>query len=200
MRCGTHAGAEAGARAQLVLARQLCDVEKVREYLWRGAEAYDRCGHLESAEEQLHELLECELSKEQKLEALCFLADVQARAPAQAGLQAPVSCVASNLLRWGCYASDGAAEAVGVTGGAYGSPLLLAASLQQWWLADEAGEVQAGACCAVGHGGSGEEFWAHHAQPVWCGALKRCKAVPCAAQQGLRCLHALHPAAGVPDL
>ena len=82
VRCATHAGAEAGARAQMGLARQLCDEEKVREYLWRGAEAYDRCGHLESAEEQLHELLEAELSKEQKLEALCFLADVQARAPA----------------------------------------------------------------------------------------------------------------------
>ncbi|KAK9826861.1 hypothetical protein WJX81_001210 [Elliptochloris bilobata] len=61
----------------LELARQLKDEEKVREYLWRGAEAYDRCGHLESAEEQLRELLECELSKDQKLEALCFLADVQ---------------------------------------------------------------------------------------------------------------------------
>lgn len=77
-------------RAQLGLARQLCDEEKVREYLWRGAEAYDRCGHLESAEEQLHELLDCELSKEQKLEALCFLADVQARAPLWGRLQAPV--------------------------------------------------------------------------------------------------------------
>ena len=78
---GTHIGAEIMGRPQLGLARELCDEEKVREYLWRGAEAYDRCGHLESAEEQLHELLETELSKEQKLEALCFLADVQARAP-----------------------------------------------------------------------------------------------------------------------
>ena len=88
MCCDTHARAEAGPRAQMGLARQLCDEEKVREYLWRGAEAYDRCGHLESAEEQLHELLEAELSKEQKLEALCFLADVQARAPGLGGLQA----------------------------------------------------------------------------------------------------------------
>ena len=64
---------------QLELARERESEEKMREYLWRGAEAYDRCGHLESAEEQLHELLECELSKEQKLEALCFLADVQVR-------------------------------------------------------------------------------------------------------------------------
>lgn len=66
-------------RAQLYMAKQRGSEEKVRVYLWRGAEAYDRCGHLESAEEQLDDLLECELSKEQKLEALCFLADVQAR-------------------------------------------------------------------------------------------------------------------------
>ena len=70
---------------QLDLARERDSEEKMREYLWRGAEAYDRCGHLESAEEQLHELLECELSKEQKLEALCFLADVQVREPSGKG-------------------------------------------------------------------------------------------------------------------
>ena len=83
------------------LARQLCDEEKVREYLWRGAEAYDRCGHLESAAEQLHELLEAELSKEQKLEALCFLADVQARARAQGQAASVDPGVLRALKVWG---------------------------------------------------------------------------------------------------
>jgi hypothetical protein len=113
------------------MAKQRGSEEKVREYLWRGAEAYDRCGHLESAEEQLDDLLECELSKEQKLEALCFLADVQARGrgggrggrggrPARAlqsaaALEAPCACrlCAGVLLLWGeCRGGRGAGAAV----------------------------------------------------------------------------------------
>lgn len=80
MHCERNALISTLWHVQLDMAKQRSSEEKVREYLWRGAEAYDRCGHLESAEEQLHDLLECELTKEQKLEALCFLADVQVRA------------------------------------------------------------------------------------------------------------------------
>lgn len=41
------------------------------------ADSYDKAGYLDIAETHLRELLCLELSKEQKLEALCFLADIQ---------------------------------------------------------------------------------------------------------------------------
>lgn len=51
---------------------------KIREFLWRLAECYERMGCLAHAEAQLRELLGMPLaSEEQRLEALCFLADVQ---------------------------------------------------------------------------------------------------------------------------
>lgn len=51
---------------------------KIREFLWRLAECYERMGCLAHAEVQLRELLSMPLaSTEQRLEALCFLADVQ---------------------------------------------------------------------------------------------------------------------------
>ncbi len=62
---------------QLDLAATQGNLEKQREYLWRVADAYDKVGYLDIAETHLKELLCLELSKEQKLEALCFLADIQ---------------------------------------------------------------------------------------------------------------------------
>ena len=51
---------------------------KIREFLWRLAECYERMGCLAHAEAQLRELLGMPLaSNEQRLEALCFLADIQ---------------------------------------------------------------------------------------------------------------------------
>ena len=41
------------------------------------ADSYEKAGRLEVAETHLRELLGMNLSKEQKLEALCFLADIQ---------------------------------------------------------------------------------------------------------------------------
>ncbi|BDA46664.1 probable tetratricopeptide repeat protein 37 at C-terminar half [Coccomyxa sp. Obi] len=61
----------------LDLAATQGNLEKQREYLWRVADAYDKAGYLDIAETHLKELLSLELSKEQKLEALCFLADIQ---------------------------------------------------------------------------------------------------------------------------
>ena len=67
---------------QLRLARghvlgRVANGEKAREYLWRLADVYDRMACFPHAEAQLRELLEMNLSKEQRLEALCFLADIQ---------------------------------------------------------------------------------------------------------------------------
>ena len=56
---------------------RLANLEKSREYLWRLADVYDRMACFPHAEAQLRELLELDLSKEQRLEALCFLADIQ---------------------------------------------------------------------------------------------------------------------------
>lgn len=52
-------------------------LEKQREFLWRLGDAYEKGGHLESAEAQLIALLDMPLSEAQRLEALCFLADIQ---------------------------------------------------------------------------------------------------------------------------
>ncbi len=65
--------------AQLELAAGQGNFEKQREYLWRVADCYDKAGRLDTAQSHLTELLGMDLSKEQKLEALCFLADIQAR-------------------------------------------------------------------------------------------------------------------------
>ena len=56
---------------------RVANVEKAREYLWRLADVYDRMACFPHAEAQLRELMEMNLSKEQRLEALCFLADIQ---------------------------------------------------------------------------------------------------------------------------
>ncbi|KAK9918866.1 hypothetical protein WJX75_007651 [Coccomyxa subellipsoidea] len=61
----------------LDLATAQGNMEKQREYLWRVADSYDKAGYLDIAENHLKELLSLDLSKEQKLEALCFLADIQ---------------------------------------------------------------------------------------------------------------------------
>ena len=51
---------------------------KQREFLWRLAEALDRTGNIVAAEEQLKQLLKMPLdNEEQRLEALCFMADIQ---------------------------------------------------------------------------------------------------------------------------
>lgn len=56
----------------------MANVAKVREFLWRLAECHSRRGDLAQAEAQLRELLRMQLaSHEQRLEALCFLADIQ---------------------------------------------------------------------------------------------------------------------------
>lgn len=62
---------------QLTLAKEQGLQEKQREYLWRISDAYDKAGYLDIAETRLKELLEQQLSEEQQLEALCFLADIQ---------------------------------------------------------------------------------------------------------------------------
>ena len=66
-----------GGALQLGLAAEQGNHEKQREYLWRVADANEKAGRLEVAEAHLKELLGMNLSKEQKLEALCFLADIQ---------------------------------------------------------------------------------------------------------------------------
>ena len=53
------------------------NAEKQREYLWRVADCCDKAGQLDTAERHLNELLAMDLSQEQRLEALCFLADIQ---------------------------------------------------------------------------------------------------------------------------
>ena len=63
---------------QVKLARTKSAVEKQREFLWRCAEAEDRLNKLSNAQDHLQTLLAMPLdSDEQRLEALCFLADVQ---------------------------------------------------------------------------------------------------------------------------
>lgn len=62
---------------QLDLAKEQGLQEKQREFLWRISDAYDKAGYLDIAENHLKELLEQDLSQEQKLEALCFMADIQ---------------------------------------------------------------------------------------------------------------------------
>ena len=52
-------------------------IEKQREFLWRLGDAYEKGGRLDQAEAQLKALLDMPLSEEQRLEALCFLADIQ---------------------------------------------------------------------------------------------------------------------------
>ena len=64
---------------QLDLAEKAGSELKQREHLWRGAEAYRRIGDLRTAQDRLQSLLAMELTNEQKLEALCFLADIQVR-------------------------------------------------------------------------------------------------------------------------
>ena len=62
---------------QLRLALNGGTLAKQREYFWRLAETCDRLGNMEEAEEHLKSLMDMDLTPEQKLEALCFLADVQ---------------------------------------------------------------------------------------------------------------------------
>ena len=62
---------------QLTLAKEQGRQEKQSEFLWRISDAYDKAGYLDIAENRLKELLEQQLSEEQHLEALCFLADIQ---------------------------------------------------------------------------------------------------------------------------
>ena len=62
---------------QLRLAERTGNLLKQREYHWRSAEAFDRLGEFTDAEEQLKLLLAMELTKEQYLETLCHLADIQ---------------------------------------------------------------------------------------------------------------------------
>lgn len=62
---------------QLRLAIKTGNTLKEREYHWRSAEAFDRLGEFTDAEEQLKALQDMELTKEQYLETLCHLADIQ---------------------------------------------------------------------------------------------------------------------------
>ena len=62
---------------QLRLAVKSGNTLKEREYHWRSAEAFDRLGEFTDAEEQLKALQDMELTKEQYLETLCQLADIQ---------------------------------------------------------------------------------------------------------------------------
>ena len=65
-------------RMQLDLAEASGNELKQREHLWRSAEAYRRIDDLRTAQERLQSLLAMKLTQEQHLEALCFLADIQA--------------------------------------------------------------------------------------------------------------------------
>jgi hypothetical protein len=62
---------------QLPLARHVNDAPKIREFLWRLADAYDRDGEPAQSEQYLKELLAMTLTKKQELEALTYLADIQ---------------------------------------------------------------------------------------------------------------------------
>ena len=62
---------------QLRLAIKSGNTLKQREYRWRSAEAFDRLGEFTDAEEQLKALQDMDLTKEQYLETLCHLADIQ---------------------------------------------------------------------------------------------------------------------------
>lgn len=59
----------------------------MREYLWRIADTYERMACFPHAEAQLRELLEMEITQAQRLEALCFLADIQVRSNGQPSQQ-----------------------------------------------------------------------------------------------------------------
>ena len=72
---GTHI--KSGLLLQLRLAIRSGNTLKQREYRWRSAEAFDRLGEFTEAEEQLKALQDMELTKEQYLETLCHLADIQ---------------------------------------------------------------------------------------------------------------------------
>lgn len=63
----------------LRLAMKTGNTLKEREYHWRSAEAFDRLGEFTDAEEQLKALQDMELTKEQYLETLCHLADIQVK-------------------------------------------------------------------------------------------------------------------------
>lgn len=62
---------------QLRLAIKSGNTLKQREYRWRSAEAFDRLGEFTDAEDQLKALQDMDLTKEQYLETLCHLADIQ---------------------------------------------------------------------------------------------------------------------------
>ena len=65
--------------SQTRLARAASNDAKEREYLWRTAEARNRAGDLPAAETALRALLSARVTRGQRLEALTFLADVQAK-------------------------------------------------------------------------------------------------------------------------
>ncbi|CAK0785762.1 hypothetical protein CVIRNUC_008973 [Coccomyxa viridis] len=77
LNCGDVLEAAETYENLLTLAKEQELQEKQREFLWRISDAYDKAGYLDIAENRLKELLEQELSEEQQLEALCFLADIQ---------------------------------------------------------------------------------------------------------------------------
>ena len=84
---------------QLELAKEQGLQEKQREYLWRISDSYDKAGYLDIAENHLKELLEQELSAEQQLEALCFLADIQVccRSSLLLNCPPPAACIPIGL-------------------------------------------------------------------------------------------------------
>lgn len=72
-------GVDIGSRVTVQgnLATHIGVIEKQREFLWRLGDAYEKGGRLGEAEAQLQALLDMPLSEEQRLEALCFLAEIQ---------------------------------------------------------------------------------------------------------------------------
>ena len=76
---------------QLRLALNGGTLTKQREYFWRLAETCDRLGNMEEAEEHLKSLMDMDLTPEQKLEALCFLADVQVKPQMVHGRSLPLA-------------------------------------------------------------------------------------------------------------
>ena len=87
---------------QLRLALNGGTLDKQREYFWRLAETCDRLGNMEEAEEHLKSLMDMDLTPEQKLEALCFLADVQV-SPQEGGEGVPNPLAARLLPLRACH-------------------------------------------------------------------------------------------------
>lgn len=118
------------------------------------ADAYDKAGYLDIAETHLKELLCLELSKEQKLEALCFLADIQ--------VPTSLTPIHDAWLLWGYHDSAGSISTRRRGGLMRNTQCLLIPS------ADEDREDGSGEQGAKGDGGTGAEVRPDHPHHLRC--------------------------------